>query len=509
MTIVEAAAVGPVTVGARLYRWQGDRVLGVVVKAAYELRHRAAMSPMPPTIWRTRGNVAHPGDEPFPLRQAEIVVGPLPQVARAAGAVVALGVMRDDVTILEVRRVAGDEGARDAAVGFGPIAPGAPPRAALAGGLDPASLPGSAELELDDALDPAFFQAAPPAQRIDELRPGDALVLLGMSPVARVLHTTIPAQRGVAVVQVGGDAPRRIALRLDRVHVAPDAMVAELSYRFAVVVPEGAQSIRVAAGLDSAASPFSAPSIGSMPMTPVSVLADAPPGPARDERPPPTELLTPATRPIGGAPKRGTMVMEAPPPAPREPLPSSPFESTAVVAADAPAPSSLPFHRMPGSSPNPAARAAPIPGAPWGGEAAVAPPVGLDRTTIEDAPPNTMVLGAAPGASGTEADVVDLDLDLDVPPSIRAPAPPSAPVAPSVPAPAAPHRATLEDAAPVGEAPPAAALMPRPKADPWRKDPEAQGEGERAPAAVPPPPAPKAGPTRPDLSAGLYKRFKR
>lgn len=541
MTVVEAAAIGSTTVGARLYRWRGERLLGVVVKVVCELRHGAVMTPMAPTAWRTRASVAHPADEPFPLQRAEIVVGPLPQVARTPGAAVGLGVARAGAMVLDVRRTAGDEGARDATAGLGPLLPSSPARAALGGGLDPAELVGARELELPDELDPSFFQAAPVAQRTDHLQPGDVLVLAGMSPIARVLHAAIPPVRGAAVVQVGGDPPRRFGLRLDRIHVAPDAMIAELSFRGRLPVPDRAQAIRIVGGLDGAAAPFQPPPPSSMAMTPVTVLADAPPVAAREERPPPTEIFAaPPTAPLGPS-KGGTMILDAAeaaavraprPSSPleaasfRAPLPSSPFESTAVVSPDAPAPSSLPFHRMPGSSPGSnrtGAPSAPIPGAPWAGEVAPAAPVdepGPSTVVFSDAGPGAH--GAPPDAAGAPADAgppadavevdaveVDLALDLDLPPSIRGSDLPPAPVprTPSPePPPPEPVQATLEDVGHQGGAPPAGTVGSRAKADPWRRDADAEGPGAPLPA---PPPAPKAGPTRPDVSAGLYKRFKR
>jgi hypothetical protein len=513
MTLVEAAGVGPVTVGARLYRWRGERLLGVVVKVVCELRHGAAMTPMPPTAWRTRASAAHPADEPFPLARGEVVVGPLPQVARTPGASVGLGVARDGAMVLDVRRTAGDEGARDATVGMGPVLPTSPARAALAGGLDPGSLVGAREVELPDALDPGFFQAAPMAQRIDHLRPGDVLVLAGMSPIARVLHAIIPPVRGAAVVQVGGDPPRRFGLRLDRIHVAPDALVAELSFRGRLPVPDLAQAIRVVGGLDGASAPFQPPAPSSMAMTPVTVLADAPPVAPREERPPPTEIFTsPATAPLGAGPAMGGPAMggtvildEGEAAAVRPPAPSSPFESTAIVSPDAPAPSSLPFHRMPGSGRS-GAPSAPIPGAPWA-------PGGAPAAVIEPGP-TTVVLGetmiGAPTAP-LDAPEVDLALDLDLPPSVRgSDLPPASAGLAEEPAPESlaplPARATLEDVGHGGDAPPAGTVPSRDVADPWRKDDQA------APPPAPPPPpapAPKAGPTRPDVSAGLYKRFKR
>lgn len=493
MTHVEVGASGPVAVGARLYRWRGNHLLGVVVKASYTLQQRIDMAPIAPLDWRTKANVAHAGDEPFPLGLAEVIVGPLPQAARTAGNEVALTVVRGAEIVLDVRRRAGEAGARDAAVGFGPVAATSPLRAPHSASMDLAIFRGVRELWLEAKFDPMFFQSAPLEQRLDELRAGDTLSLLGMSHVVKAMQTTIPRHKAHAVVQLGDAPPRRLPLRLDRLHVAPDAMVAELSFRGMVDVPAEAQVVRVLGGLETETRPFAAVPFDAVQMYPVETIADGMPAPVQEEASPPTQVLAQP------APLGGTLVI----------TPS--FESTAVISPDAAAPASLPFAK--GAAGAAAATpAAPIPGAPWADARVVpAPPVLLGAD--EDRPPETVALaapmfgrplGGAPLALGNHPplqphppkvstvasapppDVVDISLD-DEPHAGES---------------AATERQPAQASA---ETPPPVRVK-REKVDPWRKDPDAE---TAATPAAPPPPAPKASPTRPDISGGLYKKFKR
>jgi hypothetical protein len=458
MIHLEVGASSPVAVGARLYRWRGERLLGVVVKASYTLQQRMEMAPIAPLDWRTRANVAHAGDEPFPLGVTEVIVGPLPQPARAAGNEIALTITRGPTIVLDVRRKAGDEGARDAAVGFGPVVATSPLRAPYSASMDLAAFRGVRELPLEVKFDTTFFQSAPSEQRVDELRGGDTIVLLGMSHIVKAMQTTLPHHKAHAVVQLGEAPPRRLPLRLDRLHIAPDAMVAELSFRGMVDVPPEAQVIRVLGGLETPTRPFAPLPFDAVRMWPVETIADGMPPP--DEAAPPTQILAPTV------PHGGTLII----------TPS--FESTAVLSPDAKAPSSLPFRKSPGSAPQ-AAPAAPIPGAPWD-DAPVSPAPRVIESD-DDRPPETMLLA---GPLSDEADLLDLSLD-------------DAPGGASAATERQPAQASVE-------APPPARVR-REKVDPWRKDPEA---APAAPAA-PPPPAPEASPTRPDISGGLYKKFKR
>jgi len=484
MTHLEVGASGLVAVGARLYRFGGVRHLAVVVKASYTLQQRAEMALLPPMDWRTKANVAHAGDEPFPLGLAEIIVGPLSQAARTPGNEVSLAITRGPDRVLDVRRKAGESGALDASVGFGPVAAASPLRAAHSAAMDISAFRGVRELSLEPRFDPLFFQAAPLEQRLGELRGGDVLVLHGMSHVVRTMQTAIPSCRGHAVVQLGDALPRRVSLRLDRVHLAPDAMVAELSFRGMVEVSVDVHAIRVLGGLETPLRPFAPLPFDAVRMLAVEAIADGMPA-MQVETGPTTEVLGEPPHPNAGP---VTAVMGHPVGPPTVPhggtlILQPGFESTAVISPEAQAPPSLPFRKGVDQGLH-VTPTSPLPGAPWAGTPAVPVPP-LLRGADDDRPPETVFL-----RGHSQPDVVELSLDApegDLP----EPAPTEA----------------MTERQPAQEAPiqPPAQRVRREKVDPWRKDPEAAA----APAPLPPPPAAKASPTRSDISGGLYKKFKR
>lgn len=400
-----------------------------------------------------------------------------------------------------------------------------PLRASLLGGLSPIELDTAPEVELPDDFDESYFQAAPEDQRVDELRAGDTLMLVNLHPELATLRVTLPDARAVALAQTRGGARLPFELRLDTLHVEPDAARAEIVFRGTLPIEEhDLEGLRIAAGIERPGrAPIEVPDLSTLtppkppeaavPLAQLSSTAVIDP-----EHHPlvPSAAAQPAPKPNLG----GTQIIElpreqaalAPPPPPPAP-PKRPLDATIIFEDEATAPA-MPFGAAPPSPPAPPPPAPPPVASPFTGTVTIDLDSALGRgphaSTMEletNRAPASLPF-ARSGSSGAEvktpaapvpgapwssepelAPVQDAD-EAPMTVVLRESLPPEPP--PPPPPPPAP---------PPKPEPPAPEPEPKAKKAVWRDDPP-------APAAPPPPTKPPPAP-RADLRQDLYKRFKR
>ncbi|APR80416.1 Uracil-DNA glycosylase, family 4 [Minicystis rosea] len=116
-------------------------------------------------------------------------------------------------------------------IGFGPIASQWPARHSKLGHLPSGYAPRAfVDVPIPDALDPAFFNVAPPDQQRDFFEPGERLVLENLSPKHPVLHATLPAARPRAFLDRGAGL-EELNLLCDTLWIDTDRAVATLTWR--------------------------------------------------------------------------------------------------------------------------------------------------------------------------------------------------------------------------------------------------------------------------------------
>jgi hypothetical protein len=122
-------------------------------------------------------------------------------------------------------------------VGFGPIAPGWPPRREKlrghAAGWSPDAL---ADQPLPPDVDRAYFNVAPPDQRPAELRAGERIVLEHLLADHPRLITSLAGVRPRAVVTRPSGGPQEILLRPDTLAIDTESATATLVFRGQLVL---------------------------------------------------------------------------------------------------------------------------------------------------------------------------------------------------------------------------------------------------------------------------------
>jgi len=485
---------------------------------------------------------ARPGQEP-PAPQAfqqlpilyERALGGIASRENPVG--VGMGVDADGLLTLPNVALPAQAGVSPA--GFGPIPSAWPSRQKKRGSMSWTAANTTADVEVPADFDDAYYQTAPSDQQTQEIRGGDLIAIVNMHPDIPMLRTYLPKGRGVAMAQTSRGERIPLSLRIDTVHIEPDAMRAEIVFRAAVMMNEEHMGdLRLAATIEQPEAPFEFPDLstvaglvaraskpGTSPVpaldfSSTAVIGDEPAPEARGFGS--TQVIEPEPEPAPavGRPKvqggtvpfpprlpeparglGGTMIIEpdaAPTPkateaprskaveipismpkTPRRGRTPPPFEraraSTLVIEAEA-APQSLPFER----GKRPAHHAAPAPrdGTPWGSPPAPPPPRVDLRREPED-------LGKTLPLSATGAFDEDSTFDQEVP-ILDKPEPRSSSKHAAV-------RPVDQKADPKPDAPGTAS--------PWREDPEEK---------VSPKPAAKAPlPQRANLKSDLYKKLKR
>lgn len=185
-------------------------------------------------------------------------------------------------------------GDRFAPVGFGPVAPSWPERAALLRGRSPAWLKhGWSAAPMPGDVDPACFNVAPRDQQVKALPPGGTLLLENLDSEHPRLETRLPDLRPRAVLAGGSRGAEEVALVADTLCIDTDRALAVVVWRGRVALSHPAEAGRVVVSLESAAG---APRPSSFPPGPASASVSQKPGVA----PPPAEKAAGATGPLAG-----------------------------------------------------------------------------------------------------------------------------------------------------------------------------------------------------------------
>jgi hypothetical protein len=257
-------------------------------------------------------------------------------------------------------------------VGFGPIAATWPARARRLGGFDARGLHAPIPV-LPDDLDWSYYSAAPPDQVMDYLQGDEWIVLENLILHRPLVRMQLPQARAEARISGLAAAPMMNMLA-DNLHVDLDRAVASITWRgsFEVAGEEAMRGLAVLVGVAIAGQPIAWPSLPAPRREPVVVPAPPPsaraPMPADPGRAPssPLELTMEirdeptSQRPLPFSPLTAARVPPPRPPAPRAAAPSSPFESTMTISdeeADREVASLhvLPFAPAPASVPQPRA----------------------------------------------------------------------------------------------------------------------------------------------------------
>ena len=175
--------------------------------------------------------------------------------------------------------------------GLGPLSASWPVRRRLLGDIDPACLQGPGA-SLPESLDGAYFQAAPPDQRVDRLRGDERVVLEIEGAASDGVDLRLPGARGVAWMYGKSQSMTSgvaLPLAIDTVHLDLDREVVHLVFRgWAPVPPEeepaslrGIGRIEIVGSLDA----------------PVSVRVPPPPPSMREPAPPPS-MREPPRKPV-------------------------------------------------------------------------------------------------------------------------------------------------------------------------------------------------------------------
>ncbi|MFT3772023.1 MAG: DUF2169 domain-containing protein [Minicystis sp.] len=273
------------------------------------------------------------------------------------------------------------------AVGFGPIAPTWPARAALLGRIDPATLTGP-RIELRDDFDMGFFQTAPIDQQCGYLQGDEWIVLEHLHPTHAAVRARLPPSRPSGrVMGLPGHAQGvEIPFEADGLSIDTERGTVSLTWRGSVPVPEDLplSAIHVLAGMETAAQSLVSPP-ASRPLESTIRMDDAvPSAPA-----PSSPLVRPPSAPsIANAPASWDQTLTLTQEPPRAPV--APFNLAEPRSA-------------PPSSP------APFPGAPWSpGEPAPppsAPPINRDFTVdLTPSSPAPSAGAAATALHGPSAD---------------------------------------------------------------------------------------------------------
>jgi hypothetical protein len=211
---------------------------------------------------------ARPGQEPpppAPFRSIPI------QYERALGGIasrenpVGIGMAVDADGLLTHPNVVlpGQGGALPA--GFGPIPSAWPIRQKRRGSMSWSNANSAADVEVPADFDDAYYQTAPADQQTQDIRGGDLIAIVNMHPDIPMLRTYLPKGRGVAMAQTARGDRLPLALRIDTVHLEPDAMRAEIVYRGASVISErDFADLRVAGTIEQPDAPFNFPDLSTV-----------------------------------------------------------------------------------------------------------------------------------------------------------------------------------------------------------------------------------------------------
>lgn len=206
--------------------------------------------------------------------------------------------------------------------GFGPIPSVWPARSMLRGSLGLHAANVASDVDLPADFNEHYFQTAPVDQRMAELTGTELVTLVHMHPDFATLRTYLPRARGVAMVQTARGERLPVGLRIDTVHLEPDAMRAEIVYRGVLTLkPDQLSHLAIAGALETPEQPFVFPDLASL--RGASPAAVAPPSTSH--------AGTMVLEPTPAAPKLGGTMLLEPEPAPA--AAATPFSKQALLQA--------------------------------------------------------------------------------------------------------------------------------------------------------------------------------
>lgn len=219
-------------------------------------------------------------------------------------------------------------------VGFGPIAPRWPDRlrklAHHAATWDPRTW---RERPLPDDIDAAYFNAAPPDQQMDAIRPSERLVLENLDPDHPRLVTNLVTATPWATVEWPGRSDEDVGFRCDTLWIDTDRRRCSLTWRAAIPLQRGEQPSRVLVRLGAREEASSRRrDVGSTTIDGVADSAFALPFTPASEDNAPTVARRAYARPLAGAVLGGMRLAT-----PRAAAPSAPpFALGSEVTASSP-----------------------------------------------------------------------------------------------------------------------------------------------------------------------------
>ncbi|NUP04488.1 MAG: DUF2169 domain-containing protein [Polyangiaceae bacterium] len=251
--------------------------------------------------------------------------------------------------------------------GLGPIPSAWPLRQKKRGSLGWTAANLSRDVDVPDDFDDAYYQTAPLDQQTAELKGGDLIAIVNMHPQLAMLRAHIPMLRAVAMAQTSRGDRLPLNLRIDTVHLEPEALRAEIVFRGAALVAErDLGDLRLAATLEQPEVPCAFPDLATLSGLVARRTDASVPPPNYETTAVIGEPAAPNVRALGvralhdsSAPpamgaremyervgRSGTMVMESSPPAntPLQEVTEERRATTMVIEAESP-PRSLPFDK--------------------------------------------------------------------------------------------------------------------------------------------------------------------
>ncbi len=137
-------------------------------------------------------------------------------------------------------------------IAFAPIAPAWWSRSSKLGARGDAWIRrGIHDTDLPTDLDPAFFQAAPPDQLLDVLRPDERIVLENLLPDHARLVTSLPGVAPTIHIEVPGAPPYELRISPDTLFIDTDRRVCTLAFRALLPMPSAPRAARLSVRLDA------------------------------------------------------------------------------------------------------------------------------------------------------------------------------------------------------------------------------------------------------------------
>ena len=321
---VAITSIRGVVAGTVVWRQLGRLNVTVVLKATFALVPDAMMTPASPRplardeqVDETGRALLEAGDLAPYLRQCDVwLTGSI----EAPTGPVRLGLFRDKTALIDKsidpRATAGADpsparGAGGAArarqrirvAGFGPLSRGWPVRSRLPGAAGLRQLPGPL-VEIPDTFDWAYFQVAPPDQRVDRLRGDEWIVLAGVHPKRASFSTRLPGVKGAARIhdRSRGGPGQPLELTADTVRIDLDRQICSITWRgrFPVATPDALASTHVVAAIEWPGRPIA----WSEPSAPKASLS-------KTRRAPQSARTAPRAAPAAAVPHDSTMAISS------------------------------------------------------------------------------------------------------------------------------------------------------------------------------------------------------